>query len=562
MVSGAPAPLRKLSFRRDVRLFLSALVGFLVVLILILVALLQNFAGQSDGLIREQWKRTADAAADDIGNAPDAGTAVGRMTQLQVRFGILGMRLTRGSGEIRSGETGTSSGTEELTRETARGTLHIVFDASRLHDLERKFRVTAMVCLLAALGCALMLVIYLPRITAPIEALLVEARQIDGIAPHADEQKYLIETFRHSIETLKAQEQELQQLHEYQKHRADELAFVTATLTRSLSSGLISVDPEGRIVDLNAAGREILGVSDDSDVRGRTVAAALESSAFSATLAAAANERQALTRREVEVSGHAGRQMIGLTTVPLIDQSSAFLGMLALFTDLTPVRQLETRVREMQTLADLGEIAAGIAHEFRNSLTTILGQLKLSRRGTMSSETLRSIERAEAEAASLADAVTGLLVFARPLAFTPQKSDVFALVSELCDRLDVAEGVMLTCEGEVSFADADPALLARAIDNLLRNAIDSVIAKGGGHVRVEVRALDGTRLRIIDDGVGIEPRDVPRLFLPFQSEKPNGYGIGLPLAKKIVLLHGGSIRLTGAPGAGAEAIVELPPSAA
>ena len=62
---------------------------------------------------------------------------------------------------------------------------------------------------------------------------------------------------------------------------------------------------------------------------------------------------------------------------------------------------------------------------------------------------------------------------------------------------------------------------------------------------------------IADTGIGFDPADAPRLFLPFQSNKPNGFGMGLPLAKKIVLLHGGSLRLTGEPGRGAVATMEM-----
>jgi len=91
----------------------------------------------------------------------------------------------------------------------------------------------------------------------------------------------------------------------------------------------------------------------------------------------------------------------------------------------------------------------------------------------------------------------------------------------------------------------------------VRNAVAAVDAKGSGHVDVDVAAEPHPKLTIRDDGVGLDPRDVPRLFLPFQSDRPDGYGIGLALARKIVLLHGGSISLTGAPSEGAEAVIEF-----
>src|SRR6202008_2457774 len=95
-------------------------------------------------------------------------------------------------------------------------------------------------------------------------------------------------------------------------------------------------------------------------------------------------------------------------------ESGAFLGFLALFTDLTPIRSLEARVQDMATLAQLGEISAGIAHEFRNSLHTILGYMKLARKGGIDSTAETRLQSAEREAALLLQAIERLLAFSRP----------------------------------------------------------------------------------------------------------------------------------------------------
>jgi signal transduction histidine kinase len=99
-------------------------------------------------------------------------------------------------------------------------------------------------------------------------------------------------------------------------------------------------------------------------------------------------------------------------------------------------------------------------------------------------------------------------------------------------------------------------LLARAFENLLRNAFDAVQAKGGGSVAVTLSDAPPA-VAIADDGVGFDPAETARLFLPFHSNKPNGFGMGLPLAKKIVLLHGGTLRLQGQPEKGAVATIEF-----
>jgi len=91
----------------------------------------------------------------------------------------------------------------------------------------------------------------------------------------------------------------------------------------------------------------------------------------------------------------------------------------------------------------------------------------------------------------------------------------------------------------------------------VRNAIESAHEReSGGAVTIELRP-DPPAIEIRDNGAGVDPADVPRLFLPFQSEKSTGLGLGLPLARKVILLHGGSIRLTGTPGAGATVTIEF-----
>jgi len=252
-----------------------------------------------------------------------------------------------------------------------------------------------------------------------------------------------------------------------------------------------------------------------------------------------------------------GAVMVGVTTVPLLTEEGAFFGMLALFTDVSEVRRLEARLRDVQTLADLGEMSAGIAHEFRNALSTILGYLKLARRQELPGEAVGRIRSAEEEANLLAGAVDALLKFARPLPIERQRIELGELVASIVSRLE-APDVRFALDIQPVPVDADPLALRSAIENLLRNAVDSVRQNGGGTVAVEVKADPDPRLVIRDDGVGVNPEDVPRLFLPFQSQKPNGIGLGLPLAKKIVLLHGGTIAMTGAPGTGATVTVNLP----
>lgn len=559
MVFDAPAPLTRIGFRRDVKLFLTCLVGFLIILIFTLVMLLRVDLDRTEETIDRSRNVIADIAADAVNRAPQANLET-QLVFLRSRFGVANASIvTRGGQVISSGEP--KGDFDEVTRSTTRGTLKLHFDATDRRAAARRFLLTAIICVAAASLGTVLLFSYLPRITRPIEEMLGDARELGERTDDQDETAYLIETFRNSIATMKSQEEELKRLHDREKTRADELERVTAALTRSLTSGLIAVDANGAVVDINSAGREILDVAPDAPVAGRTIDEVVPLAAFAGSLRHAFDEQSPMTRIEVEDRRANGDAVaIGLTTVPLRNESGSFLGFLALFTDLTPIRSLEARVQEMTTLAQLGEIAAGIAHEFRSSLNTILGYMKLARRGGVVDAIAEGrLQSAEKEASLLLQAIERLLAFARPVQLNAESVDLKELIADqIASMRDTGSDVMFDLEGPALAIDGDRVLLSRAIENVLRNAVDAVRQKGArGAVRIRLSDTPVPSITIADEGVGFDPAETSRLFLPFHSNKPNGFGMGLPLAKKIVLLHGGTLKLQGEPGKGAVATMEF-----
>ncbi|MBV8517453.1 MAG: PAS domain-containing protein [Acidobacteria bacterium] len=341
------------------------------------------------------------------------------------------------------------------------------------------------------------------------------------------------------------------------KGRADELATVTATLVRNLASGFISVDANGAIVDVNHAARELLDLPAGGTVTGRAIAELLGDTEFAHALQAAVDARAAVQRQEV-AEPHAGK-VFGLTTVPLLDAHGQYLGLLALFTDLTPTRHLEQRVREMQVLADLGELSAGIAHEFRNSLATITGYLQLTRKLPLAPEAEHRVGQAEAEARTLAAAVQSLLHLARPLDPDMQPVDLRELVREVAEAMPELQPIDLRFHGGDARVAGDAALLRRVIENVLRNAAEAIAAaERDGVIDVTIFGGATSGVVIADNGVGVASEQTAKLFLPFQSTKSGGHGLGLALARKIILFHGGRIVLEPRRGGGAAVTIELP----
>lgn len=545
----------KLSFSRDVRLFFGALVGFLTFLIVLLLLLMQSFLGHVRDATTQSWENAATLTVDVINETnliADPASLGARLTILQTRYGIAGITVsTPRAAPTIIGLAADQDGVETITRDIHGGKVTLIFDASRLHTIEGTFLATAIICFVACILSTLLVALYLPKITRPVEAMLHAASELEERSHDRDEQEYLTETFRNSIATLKRQEAELRQMHDAQKNRADDLERVTAALTRSLTSGFVAVDPQANVVELNAAGRQILQPL--AGPSGVTIEDAFGRNAFSAAIRRAVEQRLAMSRVELEIDD----RVIGLTTAPLLSDEQTFVGLLGLFTDLTPVRLLEGRVRDLQTLADLGQISAGIAHEFRNSLATMLGYLRLARRESLPERPLAQIEKAEKEGVMLSAAVDGLLAFARPMRLVTAPVSLEEVIRPIADELATASGVQVAYEGSDATIEGDVALLRRAFENLLRNAVESVQEKGSGEVRVRVAGEPYPQVEIHDTGGGLDPADIPRLLLPFQSQKPSGYGLGLPLARKIIMLHGGTLTLRGTPGAGAVATADF-----
>lgn len=555
---GSAAPgLSRIGFRRDVRLFFSILVGFLAALILLLIVFLHR---TYETARESMWSRENDLARVAATEIPEivrrGGDIEAELVAIRSRYGFEAVELRFPGGRVAT--AGFTEGLESVGRKVGAIDARFYFDPAPYESLRRRVLLTAGVSIVAtALGIA-MLFLYLPRMLRPIEEMLDHARELGERREGVDETVYLIETFRHSIETLKKQETELKSLHEREKRRADDLQTITSTLTRSLTSGFVALDPEGRLVDVNGSAREILSLTQD-DVTGWGVADVAGDSDFSRVLADAATARVPVSRREVAL----GDKVIGLTIVPLFDAAEKFLGTLALFTDLTQVRRLESRVRDLQTLADLGVMSAGIAHEFRNSLSTILGLLKLAERTQPSPEVSAKLKAAEAEANELADAVTSLLHFARPMQVQLADAPLREILGSAVARLhEAAPEVTFAIDGGEVVVQGDVVLLSRAFENIIRNAIDAVSANvsadsGLREVRITIEGGVEPRVTVADSGSGIAPGDAANLFLPFFSTKPGGVGLGLPLARKILLLHGASIRIDSRPEGGTRVTIDF-----
>ena len=361
-----------------------------------------------------------------------------------------------------------------------------------------------------------------------------------------------------AVSKLRAQERAMTE-------RAEASEALSTQIVNSLTAGLLVVDRQGLVQTINPAGRKMLGIT--ASVWGSPIAAL---SPAAAPLAAVINEclttGESIVRRTVEVPHASEVTHLGVTATKLGQtEGDAAGGVICLFSDLTAVIELEEQLRLKETLAKLGELTAGIAHEFRNGLATIHGYGKLIDPAALPAQYKPYIEGIRQETDALGQVVTNFLNFARPTQLSLATYDLAALVQRAADDLknEVQQlGGEIVVSGQFGQVDADDVLLRQAFSNLLRNAIEACQPSGvTPRVRVE-GALDTAqnqaRVSVHDNGPGLDPNARDRIFRPFFTTKKTGTGLGLALVQKIVVTHNGRITAGSSPSGGACFQVTLP----
>lgn len=370
----------------------------------------------------------------------------------------------------------------------------------------------------------------------------------------SDEPGFLVASFRGVVEKMRSLEAELETMrHGASTPRGQE------DLLSSLSSGVLILDEAGRVAALNPAGESILGLSAHA-IRGRRYGEVLPASPELTGILSEALEHGKGRARQVVAHRHpAGRTVhLGVT---VSGPPGGAGGALCLFSDLTEIRSVQDRVMLKENLARLGRLSAGIAHEFRNSLATILGYARLAGR-----ERDRGVEHAQAiirEVQSMERVVNEFLRYAGPAPLQPVEIDLRELVEEVCRETvrDGEEEVQMEITGEwPGTIKADETLLRQAFHNLVRNAVEAAIA-GDGSPRVSVEGrLGPSAVTVIlsDSGPGFPPEILERVFTPFVTTKERGTGLGMALAQKVIVSHDGSIEAFNGPGGGGRVRVVLP----
>ncbi len=333
-------------------------------------------------------------------------------------------------------------------------------------------------------------------------------------------------------------------------------------LISSLPVGLIATNNAGRIILYNQFSQELTGVSEKNALGGDP--GVVLTPELREPFEAAGEQPGIPFQKEIQiVLGKGISRTLQLNCLSIIDSDERFVGTLLMIQDLSQVKKLEEELRRSERLAALGKMAAGVAHELRNPLSSIKGlALLLQSRFTGKTSDTETADILVQEVERLNRSICELLDYARPQKLQKETVDLQQLLQKAVSliRIDAeAAGVEVTA----AFQEPLPKILAdedrlnQVFLNLFLNAIQAM--EQGGELSVSADAREGTMVIIVSDtGCGIESESLNRVFDPYFTTKPEGTGLGLAMSAKIVEEHGGSIKIASEQGQGTSVTVKIP----
>ncbi len=328
--------------------------------------------------------------------------------------------------------------------------------------------------------------------------------------------------------------------------------------------GLIALDERGKVASFNEAAQVSLGMKEEkliglsgSEVLPQDLKVILKR----------IQTRRSIIEEDFDIAlpGAEGFIPLRISGSVLEDDNGEALGQVMIFKDMTDIRRLEHEVERSRRLASVGSLAAGVAHEIRNPLSSIKGFATYFKERFKDRDKEREIAQIMVDEVGRLDRVIGqLLEFARPSALHLEPTSLGELIKHSlrliegdASRKDVSIRTVLPEQTPTVSLDADR--LNQALLNLYLNALQAM--ESGGKLLVSVNA-DHTAHRVFiavnDNGCGIAPENKERIFDPYYTTKPGGTGLGLAIVHKIVEAHGGTVTIESIPGQGTTVTIAIP----
>jgi two-component system sensor histidine kinase HydH len=327
--------------------------------------------------------------------------------------------------------------------------------------------------------------------------------------------------------------------------------------------GLLALDHEGKIAAFNRGAEIILQLS------ARQVIGQAADRIIPAELLDEINHtknRSDVIEKEIECKISSGKSVpLEIGASSLKDEDGVFLGNVLLFKDLTEVQALRREVARSQRLASVGRLAAGVAHEIRNPLSSIKGfATYFKQRYPDRPQDQQTADIMIQEVDRLNRVVGQLMEFARPVPVKPKPVSLQALLDDsiklITDRA-AEKGISIQTQNNARADEVqiDPDRINQVLLNLYLNAIDSM--ESGGDLKVEISSDGKDRdvvIKVSDTGIGISRENLTKIFEPYFSTKSTGTGLGLAIAHNIIEAMGGRITVESEKMVGTTFTVALP----
>jgi signal transduction histidine kinase len=334
-------------------------------------------------------------------------------------------------------------------------------------------------------------------------------------------------------------------------------------------NAVILVGADGAVAFANAAADRLVGRA----LAGGPLAAALPATHPLVGLAAALVDGRAAPRHQAlalpALAGEAREWAVSAYSLRAGGAGEEPAGGLLVLRDLEPARQVESLVSYSQKLAALGRLTSGVTHEVKNPLNAMrihleLLRARLAQSGTpVSSEIAENLDVIAHEIQRLDRVVQGFLRFVRPQDLRLAPVDVNAVLSDVARlaRPEAARSgveMILDLGSDLPPVTADAELIAQASGNLVSNAVQAMA--GGGTLLLTSRHATpaGVEIRVVDQGVGVPPENLEKIFRLYFTTKPGGSGIGLAMVYRIVQMHDGRIDVESTVGKGTTVTLTLP----
>ena len=506
---------------------------------------------------------------------------------LQDEFSLRAVRTRKVLIQPISLEAGGKSGLEIAVPvypagiETSWGTVRVRLTLESMYRQIDQIQWTIGIIGVLALALGILLsILSARRITRPLGNLVAATREVargnlhldvkvrtgdevEGLASNFDTMMKEIIAHREELETQLAKIQHLQE-------------YLTKLLT-TMSDGLITVDIHGRIRTMNPAAAALLDLTGISPGSGYLPQQSLASfPALQGIIDRINMQPEDLAVREIQIDVDGRSRTLLVSTSILSGNEGRTEEIVLNLHDITERKKLEASVRQAERLAALGTLAAGMAHEIRNPLSSIMTFVQLLPRKVDKQKFLEKFQRTvPRELNRINELVEDLLDLARVPKYEFRKTSLRALLLQTVESLEQElELSRIACRLDIAddlpSISADANQLAKAFANLTRNAIQSM-PDGGGldisaalalpHVNQHQRSADfpGEILIVFQDsGSGILPEDLNYIFNPFFTTKSQGTGLGLAITHKVISEHNGRIGVESRPDSGSRFIVRLP----